>query len=490
MKTGNKPRKKAWLGTFMLSLSMITLLTGGWGISKKAVPQFFSFGQVSAVQGTDYFVGPDGNDSNPGTEAKPWLTIQKAANTLVSGDTVYIRAGIYEEQVIPQNSGSAGNTITYAAYSGETVTIDGNSITLPANETGLFVVEDTNYIKVSGLRLVNAGPNENNAGIYVDNAHHVIIENNYTYNTVSSGIGVWNGNNIIIDGNEVRLACNDGEQEDITVSGTDTFEIKNNHVHEGGPGTNGGEGITVKGGSTNGKIYKNHVHDLTRGERTCIYIDAWGTTATSNIEIYQNVFHNCGAGISLASEDGGLVRDIDIYNNIVYDNLSNGLEIGNWGKDGIPVRPIESITFTNNTVYNNGSTGWGGGFFNDNPDVTGIVVRNNIFSQNPTSQIVNESTVSLTVDHNLIDGTQEYTYAINGTDYVEGDPMFVDATGANFDLQKDSPAIDKGSPIDAPDYDFDGHSRPYGAGYDIGADEYTVFTDLVYLPIVFRIYVP
>ena len=127
MKTGNKPRKKAWLGTFMLSLSMITLLTGGWGKSKKAVPQFFSFGQVSAVQGTDYVVAPDGNDSNPGSETKPWLTIQKAANTLVSGDTVYIRAGIYEEQVIPQNSGSAGNTITYAAYPGETVTIDGNS---------------------------------------------------------------------------------------------------------------------------------------------------------------------------------------------------------------------------------------------------------------------------------------------------------------------------------------------------------------------------
>ncbi|MCJ7661736.1 MAG: DUF5123 domain-containing protein, partial [Anaerolineales bacterium] len=155
-----------------------------------------------------------------------------------------------------------------------------------------------------------------------------------------------------------------------------------------------------------------------------------------------------------------------------------------------PVRPIESITFTNNTVYNNGSNGWGGGFFNDNPDVTDIVVRNNIFSQNPTSQIVNESTASLTVDHNLIDGTQEYTYAINGTDYVEGDPMFVDAAGANFHLQKDSPAIDKGSSIDAPDYDFDGHSRPYGAGYDIGADEYTVFTDLVYLPIIFRIYIP
>ena len=59
MRTGNKHQNKAWVGAFFVSLSMITLLTGGWGISKKAVPQFFSFGQVSAVQGTDYFVAPD-----------------------------------------------------------------------------------------------------------------------------------------------------------------------------------------------------------------------------------------------------------------------------------------------------------------------------------------------------------------------------------------------------------------------------------------------
>jgi hypothetical protein len=476
------------LSSLLAKVVLLALLWGGY-TALETTP-----GEQGALasNGPTYYVAPTGSDSNPGTESQPWQTIQKAADTLVAGDTVYIRAGTYEEQVIPLNSGSAGDYITYAAYPGETVTIDGSSITLPAYETGLFVVEDTNYIKVSGLRVVNAGPNDNNAGIYVDNAHHIIIENNYTYNTVSSGIGVWDGSDIIIDGNEVRLACNDGEQEDITVSGTDTFEIKNNHVHEGGPGTNGGEGITVKGGATNGKIYKNHVHDITRGQRTCIYVDAWGTTATSNIEICQNVFHNCGAGISLASEDGGLVRNVEIYNNIVYDNQSNGLEIGNWGEPGILVRPIESIAFTNNTVYNNGSTGWGGGFYNDNPDVTDIVVRNNIFSQNPTSQIVNESTVSLTVDHNLIDGTQEYTYAISGTDYVVGDPLFVNASGADFHLRADSPAVDNGSAVGAPNDDFDGNPRPQdGDGdstaiYDIGAYEVPCYSEWVYLPIVLK----
>ena len=58
------------------------------------------------VYGTTYYVAKTGSDSNPGTEAQPWLTIQKAANTMVAGDTVYIKQGTYTEQVIPQNSGS------------------------------------------------------------------------------------------------------------------------------------------------------------------------------------------------------------------------------------------------------------------------------------------------------------------------------------------------------------------------------------------------
>jgi len=433
-------------------------------------------GIIGTAYGSTYYVAKSGNDSNPGAETQPWLTIQKAANTMVAGDTVYIKQGTYNEQVLPQNSGTSGNYITYAAYTGDTVTIDGSSVSLPSYESGLFSVEDKSYIKISGLRMINAGPNDNNAGIYVDNSHYIIIEKNYTYNTVASGIGVWDSANITIDGNEVELACNDGEQESITVAGTDTFEVKNNHVHHSGPGTNGGEGIDAKDGSSNGKIFDNYVHDI-QGERTGIYMDSWDDH-TFNIEVYRNIIHDSGAGISLASEKGGLLENIKIYNNIIYSNRSNGLEIGDWGVLGISQRPIQNIKFINNTVYKNGSSVWGGGIQLENEDATNVVVRNNIFSQNVLFQISNEASGSnLTVDHNLIHNyTGAYEYEIRGTDYVEGDPKFVNPSGADFHLQAGSPAIDQGASTDAPSDDYEGNQRPQGAGYDIGAYEYTEAT--------------
>ncbi len=86
----------------------------------------------------------------------------------MAGDTAYIRAGTYNERVVPQNSGSAGSPITYAAYPGDMVTIDGSGITLPDDLAGLFDISNKSYIQVPGLHVVNAGPHDNNAGILIN----------------------------------------------------------------------------------------------------------------------------------------------------------------------------------------------------------------------------------------------------------------------------------------------------------------------------------
>jgi len=424
---------------------------------------------LASAHGTTYYVATSGRDANPGTETQPWRTIQKAADTLIASDTVFVKEGSYNERITPQNSGSPGNYITYTAYPGDTVTIDGTSISVPGEFDwgGLFNVSGRRYIKISGFRIINSP----SAGIFTDNSSHIIIEKNSTCNTFSSGIGVWACSNIIIDSNEVELACNDSEEECITVALTDTFEIRNNHVHHAGPGTLGGEGIDAKDGSSNGKIYDNHVHDT---NKLGIYVDAWDKH-TYNIDVFRNIVHDCAEeGFSVACEAGGLLENVIIYNNIAYNNGCVGITIADWG-GAVAEHPMKNIKVINNTFYNNGRDDWGGGMFVENSNAENVVIRNNICSQNLSFQIAVEADVppeNLTVDHNLIDGYREYPEEIYGSEYVEGNPLFANPHWADFHLQKDSPAVDSGSSIDAPSDDFDGNPRPQGAGYDIGAFEF------------------
>jgi hypothetical protein len=76
------------------------------------------------------------------------------------------------------------------------------------------------------------------------------------------------------------------------------------------------------------------------------------------------------------------------------------------------------------------------------------------------------------IDHNLIDGYIGGQGEAKGSDYVEGDPEFVNQANADFHLRNTSPAIEKGSVNGVPSMDFDGNIRPRNASYDIGAFEH------------------
>ena len=78
-----------------------------------------------SANAAEYFIAADGCDKADGSAAKPWRTIQRAADVAKAGDTVTIRGGTYREWVKPANAGRAGAPITYQAAKGEKVVVTG-----------------------------------------------------------------------------------------------------------------------------------------------------------------------------------------------------------------------------------------------------------------------------------------------------------------------------------------------------------------------------
>ena len=72
---------------------------------------------------------PKASDSNPGTEAAPFLTINKAAQVLQPGERVLVKAGVYRERVVPARGGTGPDKmIGYEAAPGANVVVKGSRL--------------------------------------------------------------------------------------------------------------------------------------------------------------------------------------------------------------------------------------------------------------------------------------------------------------------------------------------------------------------------
>ena len=97
---------------------------------------FYTVLLVSLSYPRTFFVSQDGDNSNPGTIQLPLLTIQAAADSMQSGDTCYIRQGIYHEKItISDQSGTDALPISFSGYQDERVVIDG---TMPINSMWFY----------------------------------------------------------------------------------------------------------------------------------------------------------------------------------------------------------------------------------------------------------------------------------------------------------------------------------------------------------------
>jgi hypothetical protein len=119
---------------------------------------------ASSALGAEYWVAPTGNDSNAGTMAAPFATLQKGHDVAAAGDTVWIQGGTYS--IVTPRSASAGialtksgtsdtNRIKFWAVSGEVPVFDFAMMTISASGyTNGFSVSGS-FLHIKGLEIKN-----------------------------------------------------------------------------------------------------------------------------------------------------------------------------------------------------------------------------------------------------------------------------------------------------------------------------------------------
>jgi hypothetical protein len=405
---------------------------------------------------------PNASDTNRGTdESWPWETIVHAGQKVGNGATVLIKAGQYTDgPVLIEQSGG-----TFRAYPGHTPIIRWAGIlgvgVSDVTIDGLMILEAPGKgIRFEGRALPSDPP-----------ASGITIANCHTYDTCSSGISIWGIDgayevggqtgitDVIIENNLLELGTHGCHNEIITVAnGAENVLVRFNEIRLGDPQMTGGdEGIDFKRGVRNSEIYGNYIHDLSD---KAIYIEGGDDTSapiTENILIYNNIMmHLPSAGVVVTTEGDGIVREIDIFNNLAAHNEGDGFRVYDHPEG---TNPVTNVRVFNNTAYDNGSD-HGGGFRVDHPTATGIVFRNNVAWRNWDYDVRGET--ETTIEFNL------------GRDAVcelNGDPLFVDPGGDDFRLQMGSSAVDYGSPVGAPLWDLDWLPRPALLGFDLGCYE-------------------
>jgi hypothetical protein len=482
---------------------------------------------VLAQPNSSFYVSTKGDDSNPGTEAAPWRTIQHAADTARAGSTVNVKAGVYEELVSLNNSGNANDGfITFRSLSGEQAILDAGKL-VPKDRSGIVTIHNQSYLRVENLEIRNyrtAEHRDSPLGISVtgtgshiellhNNVHH--IENNFGGRDKPGsggngfGIAVYGTDaktpisDLVIDGNEVHH-LKTGSSESLVVNGNvDGFRITNNVVHD-----NNNIGIDVIGfertapdpavdQARNGIVSGNTVYDITsRGNPAYgndqssdgIYVDG-GT----KVVIENNVIHDVDFGIELASEHKDRATSyITARNNLIYHCHTAGVSIGGYD----PQRGhTDHCTVVNNTLYENDTSETGSGEFQMQWNMADDIFENNIVYAGPRCLIsVNKSKVekdrpSTIIDHNLyycasgaeastwhgdsstVTGFGKYLQSTgNDRSSKFSDPRFVDPARHDFHLKSDSPAIATGIVADLPvgEFDLDGSPRITSGKIDIG----------------------
>lgn len=450
---------------------LIILLAVAWRLAASPPSSPFGASLTLAASGNSYYIATTGSDSNPGTLAQPWATLQHAAEVMQPGDTVYVRSGTYTQSVVLRRSGSVNQPLTFAAYPGETVILDGANTEYAAFQNDPN--DNVSDITINGFTIRNY----RGFGIVFWSINHRITLTNLTIrDNAGEGIRFSNGDgnrvqNVLLQNNEGGFDCTPILPGDGTDTGCTNLYIADTRALDNGTqGDTGTDAFAVekgdrilversiaRGGPGDGFDFKSNNTTLSQvvSSNTRNNFKLWGIGST----LVNALGYDATADANLVLAAGGSYT----VTNVTLANMQGYAYLVTVGGDGSGPTPVKLY----NTI-----------FYNDNPAMGGTLVW---FGAD----------VQLTSDNNLYYNPYRTDAVVcadfppyNGqcfsdTDINNGaweshsryaDPRFVNAAAKNFRLAVDSPAIGAANQTFAPPVDLDNRARD--ANPDIGAYEY------------------
>lgn len=387
-----------------------------------------------------YVVAKNGRDSNPGTAARPFLTIKRAISQLRAGDNVLVRNGVYREAVLLWDlKGTAKAPIRIEADRGASPVIEGKGLKVAP---GLVAIGSAEWIHFEGFEVRNS----NADGISLRGVKNVVIKGNVVHHSRFGGIRAWNGNaDIRIDDNTIHhnVLQNSSRKakqwtQAVGVEDTVRVTVTGNRVFQ-----NYGEGIDLIR-TTGGSVTRNRVDD---NFSVNIYLDN-----ARSITVDGNVVRSTDTGfyresspasaIALANEryrKQNPIRDITITNNIVVR-----AQTGVFYSDTETGGGMHGVRIANNTFY--GFT-WAAFAFGSRSKHTRSVVENNIVYQRSGAAYTARGTKDIAWRRNVWYGGDPSTRA-SGSGDVTRDPLFVKPGGSSpedYRLRSGSPATGLGA---------------------------------------------
>jgi hypothetical protein len=330
---------------------------------------------AGAANAKEFYVAPNGKDTNPGTKQQPFESIMKAQEMAAPGDIVYLRGGTYavrENQVSRQQgayacinfldkSGTEGKPISYLNAPGEKPVFDFSAVKPENRRVAAFYVTGSwlhfKGFEVVGVQVTQTGHTQSEA--FENHGSHNIYEQLAMHDSQAIGFYLLEGSYNLI------LNCDAYRNYDYT--------------SEGG-----------KGGNSDG--FGNHprkgsVNNVFRGCRAWFNSDD-GYDCINASEA--TVFENCWAFYNGYSSDFKPLAD------------GNGFKAGGYGAAANPNVPTP---IPNNTVQFCLSVGNKASGFYSNHHMAGSFWYNNTAYKNGTNfNMLNRKGADVSVpgfDHTL-----------------------------------------------------------------------------------------